>query len=470
MNTPVVDFVRRYAQQRTTRMHMPGHKGRGPLGCEELDITEIAGADELYEAEGIIAQSEANATQLFGTARTYYSTEGSSQCIRAMLHLALQMRPAKAGRPVLLAARNAHKALLYAAALLDFDIQWLWPAPDAAGALCTCPVEPEALASALDELSAEGRTPFGVYLTSPDYLGGMADISALAEVCRKHSTLLAVDNAHGAYLRFLPQNCHPIAQGAAMCCDSAHKTLPVLTGGAYLHLGPSVQADEAAVRNALALFGSTSPSYLILQSLDAANAVLADSFREKLDICRWRLGMLCRELDALRPGLALPLTGAHREPLKLTLDAAALGLSGQQLAQALRERGVECEYADPRYVVLMPSAESSAAEFACLQTALHAICDEAPAADVSVTADDPAAFAALAGALEAQPRRLTIREAVLAPQEMIPAAEAVGRICAAPAVSCPPAIPIVVSGETVPPEALPLFARYGIEKAAVVKE
>ena len=280
-----------------------------------------------------------------------------------------------------------------------------------------------------------------------------------------------MDNAHGAYLHFLKEGSrHPIQLGADLCCDSAHKTLPVLTGGAYLHLGPSVQADEAAVRNALALFGSTSPSYLILQSLDAANAVLADSFREKLDICRWRLGMLCRELDALRPGLALPLTGAHREPLKLTLDAAALGLSGQQLAQALRARGAECEYADPRYVVLMPSAESSAAEFACLQTALHAICGEAPAADVSVTADDPAAFAALAGALEAQPRRFTIREAVLAPQEMIPAAEAVDRICAAPAVSCPPAIPIVVSGETVPPEALPLFARYGIEKAAVVKE
>ncbi len=447
MNTPVVDFVRRYAQQRTTRMHMPGHKGRGPLGCEELDITEIAGADELYEAEGIIAQSEANATQLFGTARTYYSTEGSSQCIRAMLHLALQMRPAKAGRPVLLAARNAHKALLYAAALLDFDIQWLWPAPDAAGALCTCPVEPA------------------------DYLGFVQDIAGLSAVCHAHGLPLLVDNAHGAYLHFLKEGSrHPIQLGADLCCDSAHKTLPVLTGGAYLHLGPSVQADEAAVRNALALFGSTSPSYLILQSLDAANAVLADGFREKLDVCRWRLGMLCRELDALRPGLALPLTGAHREPLKLTLDAAVLGLSGQQLAQALRERGVECEYADPRYVVLMPSAESSAAEFACLQTALHAICDEAPAADVSVTADDPAAFAALAGALEAQPRRFTIREAVLAPQEMIPAAEAVGRICAAPAVSCPPAIPIVVSGETVPPEALPLFARYGIEKAAVVKE
>ena len=270
---------------------MPGHKGRGPLGCEELDITEIAGADELYEAEGIIAQSEANATQLFGTARTYYSTEGSSQCIRAMLHLALQMRPAKAGRPVLLAARNAHKALLYAAALLDFDIQWLWPAPDAAGALCTCPVEPEALASALDELAAEGRTPFGVYLTSPDYLGFVQDVAGLSAVCHAHGLPLLVDNAHGAYLHFLKEGSrHPIQLGADLCCDSAHKTLPVLTGGAYLHLGSSVQADEAAVRNALALFGSTSPSYLILQSLDAANAVLADGFREKLDICRWLLG------------------------------------------------------------------------------------------------------------------------------------------------------------------------------------
>ena len=115
--------------------------------------------------------------------------------------------------------------------------------------------------------------------------------AGLAAVCHAHGLPLLVDNAHGAYLHFLKEGSrHPIQLGADLCCDSAHKTLPVLTGGAYLHLGSSVQADEAAVRNALALFGSTSPSYLILQSLDAANAVLADSFREKLDICRWLLG------------------------------------------------------------------------------------------------------------------------------------------------------------------------------------
>ena len=232
MTTPIVDFVRRYAQSGTARLHMPGHKGQSLLGCEPWDITEIRGADELYEAGGIIAQSEANATRLFGTAHTYYSTEGSSQCIRAMLCLAMQGAPRTGKRPVLLAARNAHKALLYAAALLDFDIRWLWPAPEDTGALCSCPVTVQARSAVLEELVGQGRTPFGVYLTSPDYLGGVQDIPALAAVCRAQGVPLLVDNAHGAYLRFLPQNCHPIAQGAAMCCDSAHKTLPVVTGGA----------------------------------------------------------------------------------------------------------------------------------------------------------------------------------------------------------------------------------------------
>ena len=87
MNTPIADFVRRYAASDTSRLHMPGHKGRAFLGCESLDITEINGADALYEADGIIAESESYAASLFGTAKTLYSTEGSSQCIRAMLYL-----------------------------------------------------------------------------------------------------------------------------------------------------------------------------------------------------------------------------------------------------------------------------------------------------------------------------------------------------------------------------------------------
>ena len=176
MDTPIADFVRRYADSGTSRLHMPGHKGNPFLGCEAYDITEIAGADSLYEADGIIAKSEANAARLFGSRRTLYSTEGSSQCIRAMLYLLIEdwaqradetckdapktggryegegRYPAGAQRvqtrPLVLAARNAHKAFLYAAALLDFDVRWLYPSGDSAS-LCACAVSPDELAREL---------------------------------------------------------------------------------------------------------------------------------------------------------------------------------------------------------------------------------------------------------------------------------------------------------------------------------
>lgn len=470
MTTPIVDFVRRYAQSGTSRLHMPGHKGQSLLGFEPWDITEIKGADELYGADGIIAQSEANATRLFGTVHTYYSTEGSSQCIRAMLCLALQAAPAAGQRPVLLAARNAHKALLYAAALLDFDIQWLWPAPQDAGALCSCPVSAAKLTGVLQGLAQQGKRPFGVYITSPDYLGGVQDIAALAEVCKDFGVPLLVDNAHGAYLRFLPQGGqHPIALGAAMCCDSGHKTLPVVTGGAYLHLGKNAPVqDEAAVRNALALFGSTSPSYLILQSLDKCNQILSEGYPLRLLQCCGHLTRLRRELNEAAaaakhcPG---PLV-LESEPLKVTLDAAVLGLSGTELAEKLRAAKIECEYADPRYLVLMFTPDNPPQDFERLTAAVLRIAEEL-AGPVTLPEEAAGDFAELERGLH---RRCTIRQAVFAPQEQLPAEQAVGRICAMPTVSCPPAIPIVVSGEQITPAAAAWMKRYHVEEVSVIRE
>ena len=472
MTTPIVDFVRQYAQSGTARLHMPGHKGQSLLGCEPWDITEIRGADELYEAEGIIAQSEANATRLFGTAHTYYSTEGSSQCIRAMLCLAMQGAPRTGKRPVLLAARNAHKALLYAAALLDFDIRWLWPAPEDTGALCSCPVTVQALSAALEELAGQGRTPFGVYLTSPDYLGGMQDIAALSAVCDAHGVPLLVDNAHGAYLRFLPGGSrHPIDLGAAACCDSGHKTLPVLTGGAYLHLGPKAPVqEESTVRNALALFGSTSPSYLILQSLDACNRLLSADYPARLQECCDRLAALRARLNALTAGqgaaLQLALDGPAREPMKLTLDAAALGLTGQALADHLRQNGMECEYADPRYLVLMFTPANPPQDFERLTSAVLHIVE-------NLTGPFPIPEKNDRELLELEHELHTccsIRQAVFAPQEQVPTEQAVGRICAMPTVSCPPAIPIVVSGEKITSAAVRLMQKYHVMQAAVLRK
>ena len=469
MTTPIVDFVRRYTQSGVSRLHMPGHKGQSLLGFEPWDITEIKGADELYEAEGIIAESEANATRLFGTAHTYYSTEGSSQCIRAMLCLAMQASPRTEERPLLLAVRNAHKALLYAAALLDFDIQWLWPAPEDAGALCSCPTSAERLGCALDALRQQGRRPFSVYVTSPDYLGGRQDIAALAAVCKRYEVPLLVDNAHGAYLRFLPGGGqHPIAQGAAMCCDSGHKTLPVVTGGAYLHLGENAPIqDETAVRNTLALFGSTSPSYLILQSLDKCNQVLSEGYPLRLMQCCGYLTRLRRELNEAAAAKHCPVPLALKgEPLKVTLDAAALGLTGTKLAEWLRRFQIECEYADPRYVVLMFTPENPPQDYERLTTAILRAVEAAPE---KIVPPGPSAGEFIE--LERQMQSCcTIRQAIFAPQESLPAEQAVGRICAMPTVSCPPAIPIVVSGEKITPAAVELMRRYHVTEVSVIRE
>lgn len=442
MKTPVCDFVTAYEQSGAARLHMPGHKGKGPLGCEGRDITEIAGADSLYEACGVIAQSEQNAAALFGAKATFYSAGGSSQCIGAMLCLALQ----KSKSRVVLAARNAHKSFLHAAALLDADVRWLWPRPYS---LLACPVTPEMLENALAALP---EAPAAVYITSPDYLGNVQPVAALAKVCHAHGAPLLVDNAHGAYLHFLPAPAHPLDEGADLCCDSAHKTLPVLTGGAYLHLGHGLlKAEAGEVRAALSLFGSTSPSYLILQSLDACNRYLAGEARPKLAAC-------ARAVEALKADLAAQgWAVAESEPLKVTLHASKRGWRGDALADFLRQNGVECEYADPDDLVLMVSPQNSPEDLEKVRAALAA------AGQGSEAPQTPPQMA--------RPRQaMGIRAALLAPAEEVPVAAAAGRVCAAPTVGCPPAVPVVVSGEEISPDAAAVFRYYGIETVRVVRE
>ena len=445
MTTPIWDFLRGY--QNEGRFHMPGHKGSGPLGCERWDITEVRGADSLYEASGVIAGSEGNAAALFGSGSTFYSTEGSSQCIKAMLFLALQSRPAGTP-PVILAARNVHKAFVHAAALLDFEPVWLWPEEETSS-LCACPVTAEGLERALSALDAP---PAAVYVTSPDYLGNRQDLPALAEVCHAHGTLLLVDNAHGAYLRFLESSRHPLDQGADLCCDSAHKTLPVLTGGAYLHVSRSAPAAlRENVREALALFGSTSPSYLTLASLDLCNAWLAGEGPERIRAAARGLAEVKRALSSR--GWA----PAGDEPLKLTLDAAASGWEGFALADRLRAGGVEPEYADRDFCVLMASGSTDAG---ALRSAANALGSALP----GPARPRPAL------PLARGERVLSVRRALFAPRETVPAAESLGRTCGAPTVSCPPAVPVAVSGERIGEEALALFRYYGVEAVDVLKE
>ena len=447
MKTPIFDFVKSYAERKSVRFHMPGHKGVSALGCEPLDITEIKGADVLYSADGIIAESEDNLSSLYGTAHSFYSTEGSTLAIKAMLALVIS-EVRKGERPVILAGRNAHASFIRAAALLDIDVRWIRHSGQQH--LCECSISASDIQLGIDAI---GRTPCAVYVTSPDYLGNMLDISSLAKFCRERNIPLISDNAHGAYLKFLPKDLHPISLGAAMCVDSAHKTLPVLTGGAYLHISRDFPEYAEKARDVMSIFASTSPSYLTLASLDLCNKRLADGYADKIAALALRVEGIKEKI--VKMGYRLNSDGSRKaltEPFKITLRV------GESLASHLRKNGIEPEYSDSEYTVLMLSPDNTDADLEYLISALDSYSGER-SAEVPVCA-----FPA------EHERVMTIREAIFSPSELVSAENSLGRICAAPTVSCPPAVPIVISGERITKEDIRLFKHYGIEKVSVVIE
>ncbi len=436
ISTPIYDFVKKYAEGNNTRFHMPGHKGKEMLGCEKYDITEIHGADSLFECDGIIAESEKNLSYIYSTRASFYSTEGSSLCIRAMVFLALQYA---GGKKKILAGRNAHKSFLSALALCDVDVDWL-----CGDDLYSCKITADDLDKALqtDEY-------FAVYVTNPDYLGNMVHIKSLADVCHKHGVPLLVDNAHGAYLKFTGH--HPMDNGADMCCDSAHKTLPCLTGAAYLHVSETaVHPYEQDVKRAMALFASTSPSYLIMTSMDLANKTMSRDYERKIRETSCKV-------DELKTNIShFGFDFSGREALKINIKPKSFGYLGTELSAMLEGEGINPEFCDRDNLVLMFTPDNSYEDFERLTLFFanlkrkNVINETAPLIPVLEKAMMP-------------------RNAMFSPQETVDVKNAVGGILASPCVSCPPAIPIAVCGEIIDEYAVRCFEYYGINQVSVVR-
>lgn len=442
MKTPIVSFLKSYQEKSPVRMHMPGHKGAGILGFEGMDLTEIYGADELFAAEGIIKESEQNASNLFGCP-TYYSTQGSTLCIQTMCTILCQDAKSKGKKPKILAGRNAHRSFIHAAALLDFEIEWLYGNSD----YLSCKIHAEDLEKAIIE-----SLPTAVYLTNPDYLGNLLDIQSLASVCKKHNVLLAIDNAHGAYLRFLEPSLHPIDLGADLCCDSAHKTLPVLTGGAYLHLSDSLnQVWKNDVKHFMEYFSSTSPSYLIMASLDATNEVLDTTFRNSLFECIQRVDGLKNTL--VQYGYTI-LSG---EPMKITISTKEFGYTGNEIANLLMECDIYPEFYDSDYIVLMPSPYNTKDDLKRLETCLCGI-ERKP-----ILVNKPPK-------LEQSKKAMNVRQALFSSSITLDVSKSLGQVCSSVTVSCPPAILPVIPGEVISESSIEVMKYYGIETVRVVKE
>lgn len=441
-DTPLYTALINHKKCNRASFHTPGHKcaaGALPQDLLKLDFTELPDTDSLFEADGAILQAEQKASALFGTKRTLISSGGCTLCIQAMLRLAAP----NGGK--IIAGRVIHRSAVNSMALLDLQPVWVLPRQNAgvslAGRICA-----EDIADAL----RKNPDAKAVYLTSPDYFGVLSDISAISNVCRQYGVPLLVDNAHGAHLMFTTQNLHPITLGASMTACSAHKTLPVLTGGAWLNIADTRFADNA--KDAMALFGSTSPSYPIMASLDLSRAWLSEHGAQAYR----KLEGTVAEIKHLAANCGIQLPQGIVDPTRITLNTASIGMTGTSAAELFRKRGVEPEYADASHVVLIATPFNTEADFDCLSAAIQAL-PTAPSLP-----DHPA--------LPPLPTmNVSPRQAIFGGWEQVELHKAKGRIAAQAACPCPPGVPVVMPGEILTKEVIDFLLGYGFFAIKVLK-
>ena len=430
ISTPVHDFLKAYSAENPVRCHMPGGTRN------DFDITEIDGADSLYESTGIIRSSEENASKLFGSASTLFSCGGSTLVIQTMLAAAKAAYPNKNR---VAASRFCHRSLVSACALLGLEIDWI-----AADSFLSCSISVKSAEEKIND-----RT-LCLFVQSIDYYGGECDIADLSLLCKARKIPLLADNAHGAYLVFTPF--HPLKQGADMTADSAHKTLPCLTGGAYLHISKNASKAFSAfserAKELMALFGSSSPSYLILDSLDLCNRHIAEE--------KERAEQIFTEVKKLKTSLmSVGYKLCKSDLLRITIDACKYGYSGTELSSLLRKNGVSAEHADGRYVVLLFSTGQHMTDFPRILEAARKIARKPETEYSEPVLSLPTAV-------------LAPRDALFSPSEEIPLSEAEGRVCASISCPCPPCVPLIMPGELFTASAVELLKVYGVEKVRVV--
>lgn len=438
--TPLFQALNQYIQQDYARFHMPGHKGFAlpPLAAaSQYDVTEVEGTDSLFEAEGPLAQLEDLFSQLYGTKRTLLSAGGSTLCIQTMLSLV-----ARPGGEII-AGRNIHSAAVNAMALLDLHPCWLYPQQE--GQALIGRIEPSQVKQALQQ----HPKACAVYITCPDYFGEMSDIAAISTLCRQYRVPLLVDNAHGAHLKFMEPSLHPMDLGADICCDSLHKTLPVLTGGALLHFASESLAQKAKER--MSVFGSTSPNYLIMLSCDTAAGWLAGPGPGLLRETARR----CAQLKELAQSHGMATSGGLCDPMRLTLVLSGSGYTKEAFRSHLRRHGIMEEFLSENGCALLCSPFNREEDYLRIKQMLEGLClTPCPASPFPMF----------------RPRAvLSLREALFAPCETLPIEKTAGRIAAQIKAPCPPGIPIVMLGEEINKNYIKTLKMYGISFLSVVK-
>lgn len=416
----------------SARFHMPGHKGE-PIfqtfaEVFAIDFTETYGTGNLYTGEGPIREAELAAARFYHAYDCFFLTGGSTQGVLSMI--AASVPPGGA----LLIDRACHKSVCTALALLDITPYFIAPPVLDPFGIPTAlePSDVEAALEAHPDASA-------LLVTSPNYYGVCQRLEVLATLCHERRKLLLVDSAHAAHFPAvrLPS---AVQRGADCAVLSAHKTLPCLGQGAYLILGERMNGQN--LRGMTALFGTTSPSYPIMCSLDLARAWAegqgAAEFHMSVKNCAALRQMLSNETPFLTLENFMVPDGL--DPCRLTVCTAGTQLTGHTLADTLfGEFSVACEMSEERNAVFILTGADSPVSVLRLRQALLKMAKRAgqgqlpkKSAEISVPA-----------------RKMRVREALFSPREAVPVEKAEGRVCACPVTPYPPGVPLLYPGEEI---------------------
>ena len=445
---PIISFLTEHADKHTVSFHMPGHKGSAiyrKFGYTEFlekmmdcDITEIIGADNLFQTEGILKAAQEEYAKLYGVKRAYMLVNGTSGGVIA----AIMASVPKGGKLVM--ARNSHKAIYNA--LLLADIQPVYAYPEM---IEEYGISGEITAEEITRCLDENPDASAVILPSPNYYGICSDIRKIAEIVHARGKILIVDQAHGAHLKFfsdcgfsdMPQSAEE--QGADIAVNSIHKTLASFTQSAALTFNSDL-LDHYTLEDKLQMIQSTSPSYILMGSLDI-NADIIKNHKEEV-FTAWHDALVYFYAEAENiSGLAV-IRDAKLDFTKINLDMSAYGLSGAELEQMLMEKGIYAELTTGNILMCMTGIGNTKADMEKLLEALREIA---------------ASHLLVEGKKQMPPAVLEARFelcAVPAKKERIPLEMGAGRICASSIIPYPPGIPFICPGERITEEVITYIA------------
>ncbi|MFR6258362.1 MAG: aminotransferase class I/II-fold pyridoxal phosphate-dependent enzyme [Anaerovoracaceae bacterium] len=442
------EFLLEHAELSPVSFHMPGHKGSDiykQYGYEaflkkimDCDITEICGADNLFQAEGIIKNVALKYEKLYRVKKSYLLVNGTSGGI-----IATVLASVKQGGKLIM-ARNCHKAVFNAVRLGKMEPVYAYPSRledyDISG-----PIEAEEIKNLLEK----NPDAQAVILPSPNYYGICSDIKAIADVTHRFGKILIVDQAHGAHLNFMkgvPKSAEE--SGADISINSTHKTLASFTQSAVLNLN-SDKIKIEDLEDKLQMTESSSPSYILMASLDVNADILINHGSELFERWQKNLEYFYEHVREIK-GVRIVNTGKFFDRTKINIDMSAWGIDGMELEKRLIKKRIFCELTTGNILMCMTGIGNTKEDMKILLNALEEIAKSCEEDKKNITCYDEKG--------KNQRQELKYKDIwnkkrriydFSGSKELLNIDLCEGRICASSVIPYPPGIPLICPGEII---------------------